>query len=486
MNEVDLEGKALGRGCKIAGRYEVLKVLGVGGFGITYKCRCADGSMAAVKEYFRGSLCSRSGTRMEYSDPVSNQVLSGMKAFVNEGKRLMSIAGRHPNIVKVKELLYDNSTVYIAMELVEGADLDASMRVSRKGLPMDQAQAAKTMLPVIDAVAMLHSDRITHLDIKPANIILSEQGGDTRPVLIDFGLSKHYGEDGGATTVNSMQGCTPGYTPPEQYAEGGEAFSPQSDVYSLGATMYFLLVGKNPPAASSAGSGVVKRNLLQAGAGEAMASVVARAMSTLKDDRQTDAHALKKEIEEALAQDGGEAKAARPLGGWGVRRRVLAIISAFAFVAIAMIVWFVSVGIDPAHPEEAAEEAEAEATPKVAEGVGYSVYGDDIYENVPTPGAMLNIDQMPVEPSIGEKFTVEIGIKSATGIENADSLAAALMPALKCSEYEGLDITARASGGDSLTIFSYAFRIVAPGTEEVVIPEIEIDGRSISLPAYRF
>ena len=244
MDETKVRGKALEEGSVIARKYTVREVLGIGGFGITYRAVGVDGQAVAVKEYFRSSLCSRRGSRMEYSEPVSAQVLAGMKAFVNEGNRLKSIAGKHRNIVDVKELVYDNDTVYIVMELVEGKDLAAFVGSRADASPIGAPKAVEMLMPVIDAVAMLHAARITHLDIKPGNILLSGTGQDMRPVLIDFGLSKHYDESGVATTVSTMAGCTPGYAPAEQYAEDVSTFSPQSDVYSLGATLFFLLTGE--------------------------------------------------------------------------------------------------------------------------------------------------------------------------------------------------------------------------------------------------
>ncbi|MCM1450945.1 MAG: protein kinase, partial [Clostridium sp.] len=206
MDQARTDGNALKAGSAIGGKYTVAGTLGQGAFGITYMCVDADGREAAVKEYFRPSLCSRRGARMEYSEPVEQEVLAGMKAFVNEGKRLKAIAGKHANIVKVRELLYDNGTVYIAMELVRGRDLDAVMREDRNGRPMGEKEAAETLMPVVDAVDMLHKEKITHLDIKPGNIMLSDKG----PVLIDFGLAKHYDESGAATTASAAAGCTPG------------------------------------------------------------------------------------------------------------------------------------------------------------------------------------------------------------------------------------------------------------------------------------
>lgn len=484
MDETKVRGKALEEGSVIARKYTVREVLGIGGFGITYRAVSADGQAVAVKEYFRSSLCSRRGSRMEYSEPVSAQVLAGMKAFVNEGNRLKSIAGKHRNIVDVKELVYDNDTVYIVMELVEGKDLAAFVGSRADASPIGAPKAVEMLMPVIDAVAMLHAARITHLDIKPGNILLSGTGQDMRPVLIDFGLSKHYDESGVATTVSTMAGCTPGYAPAEQYAEDVSTFSPQSDVYSLGATLFFLLTGSTPPMASTAGSAVIRRRLADAGTDSRVAEVVSKAMSMSRDDRQPDAGALKRELSEALAHDADAHADSRPWLGRGIRRRLLAIVCVFALMSVALAGAFMWLGVDPGHPDDIEPVKQADAADTAA--VGYGIYGDDRYGGIEAPGAMINIDSIPVEANVGDAFIVEIGVKTKSGLRDVDSMARLMQPALRCSRFADVSVAGRRSEGDSLTVFSYRFVAEAPGTEMVPEMQVEIDGHRISLPSHMF
>lgn len=102
------------------------------------------------------------------------------------------------------------------------------------------------MNPIIDAILYLHKNRMTHLDIKPDNIMLAnDEKGNLRPVLIDFGLSKHYDKNGSPTSTINTLGCSDGYAPIEQYA-GITTFSPSADIYALGATMWFCLTGHDP------------------------------------------------------------------------------------------------------------------------------------------------------------------------------------------------------------------------------------------------
>ena len=234
--------------------YIIRSVLGSGGFGITYRAtmQTTTGTgmpvmaVVAIKEHFLSNDCERDGTTqsVSYSQPARDRVERSRRDFAGEAKRLQSIASSHPNIVRVSEVFDANNTSYYVMEYLEGESL--ADYVKRRG-PLSEQETMAIMRPVIDAVAFLHNNRITHLDIKPANIMLARDAdGKSRPVLIDFGLSKHYNPDGSATSTINLQGYSDGYAPIEQYV-GITAFSPASDVYSLAATTLFCLTGKTPP-----------------------------------------------------------------------------------------------------------------------------------------------------------------------------------------------------------------------------------------------
>ncbi len=247
--------------------YTIIKVLGQGGFGITYlvsgKVRVGNivvDVRFAMKEHFISSLCSRDGATksVQFSAPVADQVGRSMKAFIKESRRLQSLGIDHPNVVRINEVFEANNTAYYVMEYIEGASLQDYMK---KHGPMS-ADAAKALLqPLIEAVATLHSNNIAHYDIKPANIMLSEEAdGSLRPVLIDFGLAKHYDDAGQATSSIAAAGYSPGYAPLEQYA-GISSFSPRCDVYALAATLYFCVTGHAPKAAQQLRSDEVRRDL---------------------------------------------------------------------------------------------------------------------------------------------------------------------------------------------------------------------------------
>lgn len=237
------------------GTYRILEILGSGGFGITYlantKIRFGNFSQTvtcAIKEHFLSDMCGRANnSQMVYSDPVRTTVEDSMKDFIAEAQRLQQVGANHPNIVKVNEVFQANGTAYYVMEYLNGRSL--RNYIEENG-PQSQADLFNLLCPIMEAVDFLHAQRVTHLDIKPDNIMLTEDEDESgtkflRPVLIDFGLSKHYDEGGRPTSTLKTLGCSDGYSPIEQYG-GITTFSPASDIYALAATCLFCLTGKDP------------------------------------------------------------------------------------------------------------------------------------------------------------------------------------------------------------------------------------------------
>ena len=281
--------------------YTVIKVLGQGGFGITYlvtgKVKVGNISLEgrfALKEHFISSLCSRDNAThaIQFSTPVADEVDRSMRAFVKEAQRLQSLGIDHPNIVKINEVFEANNTAYYVMEYLGGTTLRDYVEANGAMSPV----AAKALLrPVVEAVAMLHRNNIAHYDIKPGNIMLhEEESGEVRPVLIDFGLSKHYNDRGHATSTLAAAGYTPGYAPVEQYA-GVKEFTPQCDVYSLTATLYFCLTGHDPKPALELSAAEVERELSAILPPEEIAPIL-HALSTMPATRTPDASALLNEV----------------------------------------------------------------------------------------------------------------------------------------------------------------------------------------------
>ena len=236
--------------------YRVVSVLGSGGFGITYLVQAQvvqDGRVHsfyyAMKEHFMSSCCERQSgnSKVMFSNPVADQVQNSLRDFIAEAERLRKVGGRHENIVKVKEIFQQNNTAYYIMEYLEGDSLRKYVKGKGKLTP---EETRKLMEPIVDAVGYLHANKMTHLDIKPDNIMLTAApNGGLRPVLIDFGLSKHYDEHGTPTSTINTLGCSDGFSPIEQYG-GITTFSPTADIYALGATMAYCLTGQNPTKAT--------------------------------------------------------------------------------------------------------------------------------------------------------------------------------------------------------------------------------------------
>lgn len=235
--------------------YEIESVLGAGGFGITYRVKgivkvgnITVNATFAIKEHFLGDICSReqSTSKVIFFDNHTDAVTSSLCDFVAEAKRLQKIGATHSNIVKVNEVFEANNTAYYVMEYLEGVSL--ADYVANHGA-MNPVTAVKMLMPVLDAVEILHKQHVTHLDIKPQNImIVTGADRQLRPVLIDFGLAKHYDKKGNATSTLRGSGYSEGYAPVEQY-KGITTFSPTADIYALAATLLFCLTGKNPPSA---------------------------------------------------------------------------------------------------------------------------------------------------------------------------------------------------------------------------------------------
>lgn len=235
--------------------YYVEQVLGQGGFGITYKVtatlkfgKIAQKGSFAMKEHFLSEYCERENTtnRVQFSAPVKDKVDESLRDFIAEARRLNTLD--HPNIVAVNEVFETNDTAYYVMEYIEGKSL--RHYIENHGI-LTEEQVLTVITPILNAVSYLHDNRMTHLDIKPDNIMMrpDENSEDLVPVLIDFGLSKHYDEQGRPTSTIRIQGCSQGYAPVEQYL-GINSFSPTADVYALAATLYYLLVGEDPIIAS--------------------------------------------------------------------------------------------------------------------------------------------------------------------------------------------------------------------------------------------
>lgn len=219
------------------------RVLGAGGFGVTYLARDESlGRMVVIKENlpahcaFRDSL---SGTvKPRGMDAESTADFEWAIAnFAREAATLAAL--EHPNIAKVHRMFQGNRTAYFVMPYVEGVALDTLVeKRAKESHPFTREELLAILTPMLDALTYLHDRQVFHRDIKPGNILLTAPGV---PVLIDFGAARHQLGEHSATVIES-----PGYTPFEQLTSGGD-LGASSDLYSLAATLYRLITFQRPP-----------------------------------------------------------------------------------------------------------------------------------------------------------------------------------------------------------------------------------------------
>ena len=226
------------------GRYRIVRMLGSGGFGITYLgTQTGLERNIVIKEFFMTDYCLRD----EYSNLLTVPTVSNVEfverfkdKFLKEARHIAQL--KHPNIVNIIDVFEENGTAYYVMDFIEGGSLVE--KVQREG-SLPENVAKRYILQIADALNYIHQQYMNHLDVKPGNIMLSR---NDNAILIDFGLSKQYDSQTGHQTSTTPVGISHGYAPMEQYKEGGVSeFSPETDIYSLGATLYYLLTGARPP-----------------------------------------------------------------------------------------------------------------------------------------------------------------------------------------------------------------------------------------------
>jgi len=230
-----------------SGKYKIIKVLGQGGFGITYLAEntMLDGKMA-IKEFFFKEYCDREEATSHVTIPTSGNreiVERFRQKFIKEARTIFRL--KHPNIVGLYDIFEENGTAYYVMDYIDGESLGDM--VKRRG-SVPEAEAVGYIKEAGKALFYIHSKMMTHLDIKPGNIMKRREDG--KIIVIDFGVAKQYDVVTERGTTTTPVGISAGYSPSEQYKKNGVGdFSPQSDVYALAATLYKLLTGKTPPEA---------------------------------------------------------------------------------------------------------------------------------------------------------------------------------------------------------------------------------------------
>ena len=219
------------------GKYRIDRYLSSGGFGNTYVAtNLFFDECVAIKEFFLKGISDRDGDSITVSVSIPSnrkQFDEQNEKFQKEAYRLRKLKNNH--IVAVHDLFKENGTAYYVMDYLDGESVSA--RLKRTQQPIGEQEALHILRQVLDALEAVHEHGIFHLDIKPANIMVDKNGHAT---LIDFGASKQTKLEGGATTSTGL--CyTPGYAPIEQMAQNLSQFGPWTDIYSLGASLYYML-----------------------------------------------------------------------------------------------------------------------------------------------------------------------------------------------------------------------------------------------------
>lgn len=230
---------ALPEGTILAGQYVIEKVLGQGGFGITYKATDhKTNQKVAVKEFFPDTLAYREVTTViSYPGERSESYEYGKESFLQEAQTLAEFIGNE-NIVRIHSYFEENGTAYFVMDYIEGKSFDEYIK--ERGGKISVEEAKRILIPMMDALNIVHSKGIVHRDVTPDNIYLTSNG---TVKLLDFGAARYsLGDKSRSLDVILKHG----FAPKEQYTRRGKQ-GPFTDIYSLGATFYFAITGKRPP-----------------------------------------------------------------------------------------------------------------------------------------------------------------------------------------------------------------------------------------------
>jgi len=222
--------------------YRIDQVLGVGGFGITYRARDTNlDKDVAIKEYLPGELAMRApdGKVLAQSTQHEDGYKWGLDRFLLEARTLGKFS--HPNIVRVLRYFEANATAYVVMDYESGDPLKTVLQLNPQP---PEATLKGWLAPLLEGLAAVHAAGFLHRDIKPDNIFIRADG---KPALIDFGAAR---QALGGQTKSLTSILTPGFAPLEQYSGEGKQ-GPWTDLYAMGGVLYRAVTGKNPPDAVS-------------------------------------------------------------------------------------------------------------------------------------------------------------------------------------------------------------------------------------------
>ena len=237
----------------VVDKYRIGGVLGSGGFGIVYRGQHPELGDVAIKEYLPLEIAVRVGSMVQPHSSQSSEVFNeGLRRFLEEAKQLVEF--KHPNVVRCRDFFRANSTAYLVMDFEDGTPLSKLLlQREEQGKLLHEEEIKQIVLPLLDGLAEVHAHDVLHRDIKPANIFIRKSTEE--PVLIDFGAAKQ----GFSEHTKSVWAHTQGYAPMEQIEQDGK-LGPWTDIYAVGAVMWRIVAGNNPPRAEDRMSAKLRRN----------------------------------------------------------------------------------------------------------------------------------------------------------------------------------------------------------------------------------
>jgi serine/threonine protein kinase len=223
-------------------KYRILRMLAAGGFSFVYLAHDQNEQPVAIKEYLPSTLALRANGASPPQVPAEHLALfrAGMKCFFEEAGSLARLS--HPNVVRVLDIFRANETVYLVMRYERGRALNEHIHALRE--PIGELWMHHTFAQLLDGLREVHTNKLLHLDIKPANVYLRNDGS---PILIDFGAARQVLT---AESAKLPPLYTPGFASPEMHDQR-ELLGPWSDIYSVGATMYACLSRAQPQPANA-------------------------------------------------------------------------------------------------------------------------------------------------------------------------------------------------------------------------------------------
>lgn len=287
--------KALPLGYLLKKQYYIGRILGIGGFGITYLAYDLYGSDSrkiwAIKEYYPQEWAVRAEDGILLSPcgwAVEKVYRHGLEVFANEAKILQNMWNDH-TIVNIKDFFQENNTAYLVMEYVKGKTLSETMQISKR--PFSIEEANRIIQNVARSLDKIHSFGLLHRDVSPDNIMLQNNGNIK---LIDFGATRQFVMN--ETTDMSVL-IKPGFAPLEQYSRIGKQ-GPWTDVYALAATYYYMVTGKKPLTAVERYSGEKMKTLHQMNPNcpESISRVISNALKTDYTERTDNMQTFLKQL----------------------------------------------------------------------------------------------------------------------------------------------------------------------------------------------